>query len=252
MRSHRRKLYRSPKTAAELISRYQKGERSFPGTTLSDECIESSLPGIDLRDSTLRIVFSDVNLTQACFRGADLAFTHFDGKFAGANFERAELVWVDFGSSELTGSSFRNTDLRHTHFESCVLDDCDFTGAQLDHTNFLDVSLFSLCKSSSLIHEAPSYVDHRTVIRSIRSPHLKDSLLRMGMPAIFVESMVDCARSLSETSMFPCSVFSNRRLLAMVNLTDRLPNGSMKRCTQMVCALSFSRSTEYQGKSYTD
>jgi hypothetical protein len=201
-RSHRQKLYRSPKTAAELISRYHKGERSFPGTTLSDECIESSLPGIDLRDSTLRILFSDVNLTQACFRGADLAFTHFDEKFAGANFERAELVWADFGSSDLTGSSFRNTDLRHTHFESCVLDDCDFTGAQLDHTNFLDVSLFSLCKSSGLIHEAPSYVDHRTVIRSIRSPHLKDCLLRMGMPAIFVEYMVDCARSLSETSMF--------------------------------------------------
>ena len=169
---------------------------------LSDEVIETSLPGIDLRDSALRIVFSDVDMTGSCFRGADLAFTHFDGKFAGANFEQANLAWADFGSSDLTGSKFRGADLRHTHFESSVLDACDFTGAQLEHTTFLDVSLSSLCTSSDLIHEAPSYIDHRTVIRSVNSPHLKDCLLRMGTPAIFVEYMFDCARSLSEKSMF--------------------------------------------------
>ena len=150
----------------------------------------------------LRIVFSDVDMTGACFQGADLAFTHFDGKFSGVNFEQAELSWANFGSSDLTGSNFRGTNLQHTHFESSALDTCDFAGAQLDHTTLLDVSLLSLCSSSGLIHAAPSYVDHRTVIRSIHSPHLKDCLLRMGTPAIFVEYMVDCARSLSEKSMF--------------------------------------------------
>jgi hypothetical protein len=202
MRSHRPKLYQPPKTANELVSRYQKGERSFPGTTLGDECIDRSLPGVDLRNSTLRIVFSDVDLTESCFRGADLAFTHFDAKLVKANFEGANLTWADFGSSNLTDSIFRGAELRHTHFEACVLDGCDFTGARLDHTDFLDVSLFSVCKSSGLIHEAPSYVDHRTVIRSVHSPHVKDCLIRMGTPAIFVEYMVDCAKSLSETSMF--------------------------------------------------
>lgn len=49
-----------------------------------------------------------------------------------------------------------------------------------------------------------------------------------------------------------CSTFFNRRLLAMVNLTVHLLNGSTKRCTQMVCALSFSPSTEYQERSCTD
>jgi hypothetical protein len=131
-----------------------------------------------------------------------LAFTHFDAKLVKANFENANLTWADFGSSNLTGSNLRGTDLHHTHFEATVLDTCDFNGATLDHTDFLDVSLLSLCKSPGLIHEAPSYVDHRTIIRSVQSPHLKDCLSRMGMPAVFIEYMVDCAKSLSETSMF--------------------------------------------------
>jgi len=112
----RPKGYHAPRTAAELISRYKKGERSFPETMISDESIETSFPGIDLRYSALRIIFSDVDLTEACFYGADLAFTHFDAKLVKANFENANLTWADFGRSNLTGSNLRGTDLRHTHF----------------------------------------------------------------------------------------------------------------------------------------
>jgi hypothetical protein len=72
--------YRPPKSAKELIRRYRRGERSFPNTQLGDEVIEEPLPGIDLRDSSLRIIVSDANLEGACFRGADLAFTLFDSR----------------------------------------------------------------------------------------------------------------------------------------------------------------------------
>lgn len=194
--------YRPPTSAKELIRRYRRGERSFPNTSLSDEVIEEPLPGIDLRDSYLRIIFSDANLEGACFRGADLAFTLFDANLKGSDFENAELSWANFGSSNLTNSNFRGTHLFHTHFESSVLRDCDFGGAELEHTSLLDVSLVSLCRSVGLVHGAPSYVDHRTVMRSISAPNLKDFLLRMGTPPIFVEYMIDCSRSLSEKSMF--------------------------------------------------
>ena len=131
-----------------------------------------------------------------------IAFTHFDGNLTNANFENTELSWANFGSSNLTQSSFQRANLRNTHFESSVLRDCDFEGDQLDHTSLLDVSLVSLCRSPGLVHTAPSYLDHRTVVRSIRAPQLKDCLLRMGTAPIFVEYMIDCARSLSEESMF--------------------------------------------------
>ncbi len=196
------KPYRPPKSVKELVRRYRRGERSFPNTQLSDEVIEEPLPGIDLRDSCLRIIFSDVVLEGACFRGADLAFTLFEANLKGADFENTELAWANFGSSNLAKANFRGAHLRHTHFESSVLRDCDFEGAELEHTSLLDVSLVSLCRSPGLVHNAPSYVDHRTVMRSISAPHLKECLSRMGTPAVFVEYMIDCARSLSEKSMF--------------------------------------------------
>src|SRR5207249_10391693 len=59
-----------------------------------------------------------------------------------------------------------------------------FSRAHLEGTDFLDVSLESLCNSSSVIHEGPCFIDHRTVLRSLRAATLKDCLLRMGTPPI--------------------------------------------------------------------
>src|SRR5206468_11709950 len=142
-----------------------------------------------------------VDLKSARFRGADLAFTQFEANLADADFEDAGLAWADFGSSNLHGASLKGAELRQTRFQSARLDECDFSRAHLEGTDFLDVSLESLCNSSSVIHEGPCFIDHRTVLRSLRAATLKDCLLRMGTPPIFVEYMVDCAKSIQEPGM---------------------------------------------------
>jgi hypothetical protein len=40
-------------------------------------------------------------------------------------------------------------------------------------------------------------VDYLSIVQSIRSPHLKEFLVRTGMPAIFAEYMIDCAKAVS-------------------------------------------------------
>jgi hypothetical protein len=189
--------YQPARTAAELITRYRAGERRFPNTELSDEVIEESMPGIDLSDSTLRVVFSDVDLAGSKFVDADLAFTHFDANLTRARFDRAELAWANFGWSNLSNASLTRAHLRHCVFESARLDGCNFTGATLDNTSLLDVSIESLSSARDVIHQGPSYVDHRTVLHSTNSPSLRDCLLRMGTPPLFVEYMIQCATSMT-------------------------------------------------------
>src|ERR1700730_10371114 len=101
--------YTPPRTVAELVERYEAGERSFPQTALSDDVLETSMPGVDLRGSTLRIVFNDVNLSGSQFSDADLAFCHFDADLSATNFERADLTWSNLGSSKLTDANLRHT-----------------------------------------------------------------------------------------------------------------------------------------------
>jgi hypothetical protein len=190
------KKYRPPRTADELVERYAKGERRFPRTNLRDESIDADLPGIDLNDSTLRgVMFGDIHLEGASFRRADAAFNIFDANLEGADFHAADLSWSNFGWSNLTNANLHGANLRHAQFMSGRLEGCNFTRASLDETSFLDVSLVSLCHAEGVAHHGPSYVDHRTVMRSLGSANVKDVLLRMGMPAIFVEYMVDCAHS---------------------------------------------------------
>jgi len=196
-----RQKYIPPKTCKELVERYLAGERDFPNTSLSDDAIEESLPGINLANSSLRIVFSDVDLTGASFRDADLAFTLFDGQLSRTDFQGAELAWARF-DADLSGASMKNADLTQAEFTNCRLDRCDFSEAVLASTRFLNVSLASLSASSRVFHEAPSFVDYQTVLKSVQAPRLKETLAKMGMPAVFVEYMVDSARSLTEIDLF--------------------------------------------------
>lgn len=194
-------MYIPPKSADELIERYIQGERMFHGTFLNGEAIETSLPGIDLSHSRLHVIFSDVDLTGASFYNADLSFTHFEANLLDANFTYADLGWTDFGRSNLTNATFDGASLHNTQFKSSNLDNCDFKDAGLYQTIFIDVSLVSLCASKWVNHVGPSYFDHRTVVRSMRAPNLKEVLKNMGTPAVFVEYLVDCAKSLSGAAL---------------------------------------------------
>jgi hypothetical protein len=193
--------YVPPKTVDELLSRYHAGERMFRKTQLYDEVIETSMPGVDFEGSSLRVLFNDVVLSGASFRNADLAFAQFDAALIGANFDGADLPWADLGWSNLKDTTFRGARLRNATFKGANLIGADFENARLDGTAFLDVDLSSLAVSTGVIHEGPSYVDHRTVLRSIRSPALGELLSRLGTPAIFVEFMTKCASSIAEPTM---------------------------------------------------
>ncbi len=67
----------------------------------------------------------------------------------------------------------------------------------IGHGTLADLDLSPLCDADPPVnHEGPSTVDHRAIVKSLRSPHLKDFLQRTGMPEVFVEYSVSCAQSL--------------------------------------------------------
>ena len=103
-------------TAAEIIARYQNGERLFDGVELPDG---DSFAGVTLAAATFRNAW----LFGADFTGADLR---------GAIFENANVKCVDFSSA----------DLRHAQFRSVVLCGSKFSGARIAESRVFDASFY--------------------------------------------------------------------------------------------------------------
>jgi uncharacterized protein YjbI with pentapeptide repeats len=112
--------YRPPRSAEELVRRYQAGERWFAGTELPDGAV---FRGADLSGANLRACW----LSDADFRGADLRGTAFDG---------SNLKLSDFRDADLSGASLREALLcgakvRGARIEGTVADGATFYGAPL-------------------------------------------------------------------------------------------------------------------------
>lgn len=161
--------YMPPTSAEDLVLRYRRGERHFPRTTVSDCCIEESMPGIDLTESSLRVVFSDVDLRGACFRGADLCFCHFDANLSGANLEDAEMVWANFGWSNFTGANLQGTNLRHAEAKFDVVKVIDQPDLGFKTEMLLGVNGHTYLKIAD--HHSPEYGRFYRVIEELgKSP----------------------------------------------------------------------------------
>lgn len=172
------------------------------------------LRGADLTGSTLW----RANLRHSEPKGACLALTNLDGAdLLGAGLVHAILrgahaEQADFSRANLLGANFTTANLRGAKFVKAYLEDAVFDGAEIRETlmggavlagtHLTDVNLEALCDVGFIDHQRPSYVDSRSIILSLRVPRLKEFLQRTGMPEVFAEYMIDCARSLDPQGVF--------------------------------------------------
>lgn len=185
----------------ELLRRYAAGERVFEN---------AELRGAHLAGAILsKVHLEDADLTGASLTGADLSQATLDG----ANLRRADLRHANLAHSRMNGAILRGADLRGANLTRTNLSradltranvtGADFAGAILAGTYLLELDLSPLCEASSSIeHRGPSRIDHVALLMSLQAPGLKEFLLRTGLPALFAEYMVDCARAINDVDVF--------------------------------------------------
>jgi hypothetical protein len=198
-------------SAAQVRELYAGGRRDFHGVVVD---------GGDLSGATLRaasfygaslqgVDLSGADLVYIQLKAADVTGSSFEKARVGAsdliatNFTRANLRRADFTGASLSGANCVEADLTEAYLGDAKL--CrlrlvgaNLTGVTLARTNLADMDVRPLCDVSVLKHSAPSYVDARTVMWSYTHPNLKRFLIDCGVPEIFAEYMIDCARALGE------------------------------------------------------
>jgi uncharacterized protein YjbI with pentapeptide repeats len=198
------------------------GNTFFDRADLGEADLEyARLPDADLRSANLR----GARLRRASLRLADLGEAILDDadlcdadlrsvRLVDARLDRAVLRGAYLKEAVLLRTALRGADLHGVNLESARLvgadlQDADLGSALLDSTQLLDTNVAAFCEAEPpLQHSGPTTVDFRTIVKSLASPRLKDFLQRTGMPEIFVEYLVDCARSLtSEISSMLRSTF---------------------------------------------
>ena len=144
-----------------------------------------------IRADLLNADLTQANLNSAKLTGADLT---------GANLTRANLTRADLNGANLTRANLTRADLTRADLTGADLTGADLTGADLTGaalgmTTLVDLDVSALAGASVLRQLGPSYVDVRTITRSHRHPRIKDFLTACGVPWIFSEYMLDCAKA---------------------------------------------------------
>ncbi|WP_084466638.1 toll/interleukin-1 receptor domain-containing protein [Nocardia arthritidis] len=200
-----------PKTSPEVLDLYDAGVRDFRYFSIDD----ANFSGADLTGAR----FFGCKLRGANFFGARLTHTQFKGAnleaacFAKSSMNATDLIGASFRDADmagcdLTGASLNRADCTHADMKQVNLGNATLTEAKFEHaqltgallsaTNLAQLDLGPFCNAESLRHSSPSNIDSRAVVKSYRHMNLKRFMLECGVPPIFAEYMIDCARALSE------------------------------------------------------
>lgn len=199
------------RTASEILAAYRDGERNFmrvdiSGVDLSDQDLSGArFYGSKLSGTNL----SGCHLTHIQLKGADV--TH--ANLAGSSLNATDLIAADFSdadlsSADLTGAALYRAkllraNLSKTNLGSTDFSDADLSGARLAraylfHTNLCDLNTSAFCDEMRLKHGGPSYIDHRTVVKSYCHPRFRVFCGDCGVPGLFSEYLIECARAFDE------------------------------------------------------
>lgn len=171
---------------------------------------KADLSRADLRGANLtKAILSESDLSWADIRGTDLT----EAELGFAKLTGAQLCKAYLGGARLSGADLRKTDLSDarlrgtylggTNFSGANLHGADLGGAYVGGSMLIDVDLSAFCSAEIPVnHLDASVVDYRSIVKSVKARGLKSFLRRTGMPEVFVEYSIDCARSLDPGIMF--------------------------------------------------
>lgn len=173
----------------------------------------AEIDGTDFRDATLiEADLHDARGVGASFLNADASGAVFSGaNLSACDFEGACLRRADLSGTDLRSANLERADLSMAILGGAVLDyarlqGANLSGAMLDgvqigNTVLVEVGLAPLA-SANVIHGSPSIIDYTSILLSIHAPGLKQFLRDAGMPEVFAEYMISCARSLNPNERF--------------------------------------------------
>lgn len=210
--------------AKELLARYASGERNFRGLWLSGADLSyAKLSGADLAGARLvgaRLVgaemagailsgteLSEANFMDAELSGADFCSAYFseahldNADLSNANFTDAVVIQTSLTCANATGANLTRVAFISSNLSGANFDGANFDAVTLRRSVLSDLNLGPLIRAT-VQHAGPSEFDWRTVVKSVNEPRLKDFLRCAGMPDVFAEYMIDCARSLDPTLAF--------------------------------------------------
>lgn len=224
----------SPATVNELVSRIKQGERCFQGLQLPNQDLSnlnlsnlnlcgadlrgSNLMGCNLGNSTLYMAqlsncdFTEANLPSCDFSEANLNGALFrDARVTNCNFTNTRLENCIFSDSDLDSTTFKDAWCFHSAFRSCDLTGASFESSSVDfsvvidctlsQTKLIDVDLEPFCSNEQKGVE-DSFVDWKSIARSLSQPNLNRFLLSTGMPELVCIYMVDSVKTLDPEMLY--------------------------------------------------
>lgn len=115
---------------------------------ISDGIKKAIKQDIDLRHATFRIINGEMwGLGKIDWKGKDL--TDIDLRYCishNSNFRDCNLSEATLCRSDFTGSDFRRANFKDTMMSPTIVDDCDFTGVNLDEAKFIKHTNFGKAK----------------------------------------------------------------------------------------------------------
>jgi hypothetical protein len=198
-------------SVGEVLKAYKKGRRDFWRAQLdSADFSGRKLEGVSFMGSSLRqanfdgarlthVQLKSANLTGASLVGASINASDLIGaNFTRANLDKADLTGASLNCANLTEASMVGVNLGNT-----VFDQTNLSRARLDKadlwTHLIDLDLGALCDAKKLRHSGPSGIDARSIMKSYYHPRLRSFMLKCGVPALFVEYQIECARALGDS-----------------------------------------------------
>ncbi|MCP4599819.1 MAG: pentapeptide repeat-containing protein [Proteobacteria bacterium] len=190
---------RPPKSAKELLERYEAGERDFEGARLADANLgnanlsnanlsNANLSGANLNGANLSNAnlhganlfgahLSEANLREANLHGANLSRAYLRGanlseaNLSGAHLRGAYLREANLNGADLSGAHLRNADLSEADLSEANLSHVDLSRANLTEANLLEADFTRACLHNVTL--GPLSLTTSTIKATVQRPGAK-------------------------------------------------------------------------------
>jgi hypothetical protein len=135
----------------------------------------------------------------ANFKGARVGCTDLIGAhFQEADFRNTDLTGADFSGADCNRARFQEAWLNNASVNEACFTDAKLSNLRISSVKFVDLDLTPFCGIKSLRHNGGSHIDALAVMKSFRTPGLKQFMIDCGVPEIYCTYMIDCAKALDE------------------------------------------------------